>query len=118
VRSAPLHGAVGELGIVARNDEVAGRGDHQAAHDAVALDLGDGGLGQVAPAHGVLEEALPQAPVLALEAGLQRRLLLVFHLLRTAEVVARREMLARTGQDDDPHRLVIDGAQEGIVELI
>ena len=97
---------------------VAGRRDHHAAHDAVALNLGDGGLGQVAPAHGVLEEALPDAPVLALEAGLERRLLLVRHLLRAAEIVAGREMLAGAGQDDDPHRLVVDGAQEGVVELL
>ncbi len=115
--AAPLHGAVGELCIVAGNDEVAGRRDHHAAHDAVALDLGDGGLGQVAPAHGVLEEALPQPAILALEAGLERRLLLVLHLLRAAEVVAGREMLAGAGQDDHPHRLVVDRAQEGVVEL-
>ena len=110
MRAAPLHGAVGEQRIVAGDDEVAGRGDHHAAHDAVALDLRDGGLGQVAPAHGVLEEALPEAPILALEPGLERRLLLVLHLLRAAEIVAGREMLAGAGQDDDAHLVVVDGA--------
>ena len=114
--AAPLHGAVGELGILAGHDEVAGRGDHQAAHDAVALDLGDGGLGNIAPAHGVLEEALRQAPVLVAE-SLDRMFLLVFHFLRAAEVVAGREVLAGAGQDDDAHRLVLRGGDEGVVEL-
>ena len=118
MRAAPLHGAVGEQRIVAGDDEIAGRGDHHAAHDAVALDLGDGGLGQVAPAHGVLEEALEDAPILALEAGLERRLLLVLHLLRAAEVVAGREMLAGAGQDDDAHLVVVDCRREGVVELL
>src|SRR5690348_2489155 len=55
--------------------------------------------------------------MLALEAGLERRLLLVLHLLRAAEIVAGREVLAGTGQDDDAHRVVGDGSLEGIVEL-
>src|SRR5262249_25624570 len=80
-------------------------------------DLGDGRLGQVAPAHGVLEEALPDAAVLTLEARVQRRLLLVLHLLRAAEIVPGREVLAGAGEDDDADRVVGDRPLEGIVEL-
>ena len=115
--AAPLDGAVGELRVLARNDDVAGRGDHHAAHDAVALDLRDGGHRQVAPAHRVLEEALGEAPVLVAE-SLDRILLLVLHLLRAAEIVPGREMLAGAGQDDDPHVVVVDRRREGMVEFL
>ena len=118
VAAAPLHGAVSELGVLARDDDVAGRGDHHPAHDAVALDLGDGRLGQVAPAHRVLEEAFPEAAILAPEAGLERRLLLVLHLLRAAEIVPGGEMLAGAGQDDYPYVVVLHPRGEGIVELL
>src|SRR5262249_41376100 len=38
-------------------------------------------------------------------------------LLRAAEVVTRREMLAGASQDDDAHLVIVDGRRKSVVEF-
>src|SRR3954465_3915363 len=55
--AADTHGdhGIAELRIVTRDDEIAGPGQHQDAGDALAVNLCNGRLGEVAPAPGDLE---------------------------------------------------------------
>ncbi len=110
---------VGELGVVGGDDEVAHGRQHQTGRNAAALHGGDGRLAEVVDAHAavvvhrllVLELAfgrLPQGdpgvgPVTADQC---------------LEVMARGEVLARTGQDHDPDRVVRVGQVEGGIELV
>jgi hypothetical protein len=121
---AHLDDGVGEHGVVAGDNEVADPGEHEAAGDALALDLGDGGLGDVAPAAAHAEvdllfdghvafgalfvELAPGAD--GGVAGEGRA--------AAAEVVTGGEVGAGAGEDDDLDRLVGGGLIEGGVQVV
>src|SRR5207237_1951505 len=85
---------------------------------AVAMDLGERDLAQVAPTLGVAEVILPFVD----PATLRRRLLgpvalAVSAAVRGAEVVAGREGRAEPAEDYHPHVVVGLGLEEGRVQV-
>ncbi|MDT4794019.1 hypothetical protein FQZ97_265560 [compost metagenome] len=123
---AHADGVVHEPRVVRGDDQVARPGQHQATGDAFALHLRDGRLGNVAPALAQADVDLLLAGHLRLGAGATEtapgadRLPLVHGSCRVflAELVARREVRAVGGEDDDLDLLVGAGAVEGVVQFV
>ncbi len=115
-----------EEGVVSRDDEVADPGEHQTASYTAALHGGDGGLGNVAPAPAHADVDLVFARVEEFGARLvgvirQEELAIPTfgHITAgRADVVTGGEVLASSGQDNGPDRIVVDGAAERGVERI
>ena len=118
VRASPADGSVREARVLRRHDEVAGGGEYQPAHDAVALHLRDGGLGKVAPAQGGGDMLIPPARVCAGDAVGIRPAFAVGELLRAAEIVSRREMLPRARHDHHADGFIVRRARQRRVELL
>src|SRR5215470_12387095 len=72
--AAHAHGndGIAELGIVARHDEIAGPGQHQAAGDAFAMHFRDRRFSQIAPAAGDLQIDFLLAREAAMRVGLSK----------------------------------------------
>ena len=92
--------------------------EHPATEDAQALHLRDGRLVEIAPSERVVEEHLARARVLAAHALGKRAARLVLLLLGRAEVVARAEIVAGAGEDDDADVVVGVGLVEGGVHFL
>ena len=107
-----------EAGVLGGDDQVHGGGDHPAAVDADALDGGEGRLGQVAPAQGVLDVPVPRALVHADHAAGVGPGLAVGELLGGADVVAGGPVLAAAEQDGDADVVVGHRLGEGGVEFL
>ncbi|MNE46892.1 hypothetical protein D3C80_1412620 [compost metagenome] len=125
---AHRHGVVHEQRVFRSDDQVARPDQHQAAGDALALHLGDGRLGDVAPALGKADVDFLFTRHLRLDGGggatkaakgpdslPLRHGLCGVHL---GNIVACGEMLAVGRQDDHLDVIVAVGAVHGSVELI
>ena len=102
-------------GVVRCVDDVHGTGNDPAAENAVALHGGDGGLGNIAPTHGLVYELLAGVVEAAAQACLQRALFTIRLLVRRAQVVAAGEVLAGTEQGDNVYLPVLGCTAEGFV---
>src|SRR5262245_53592504 len=69
VGAAPAHGAVREKRVLGGYNQVAAGREHETAHDAVALHLGDGGLRHVTPAETGLDIEIREALEVLRDAG-------------------------------------------------
>ncbi len=120
------HHRIAELGIVAGDDQVAGPGEHQPAGDAAALNLGDGRLGEVAPAAGDLQVDFLLAGKAAVRVRLieaappadRRKILAGLVLARGAQVMAGGEVRVGAGEHDDLDGVVLHRAVEGGVQVV
>ncbi|MNG07286.1 hypothetical protein D3C84_905790 [compost metagenome] len=102
---------VAEEGIVGSDHHVAHVGHHEAAGNAGALHLGNGGLGKVPDAQGVTQVVLafPQ-PVL-----FGREVAALFHAIH--QVMAGGEVLALGADDDHANGIVSLGAVQCVIQF-
>src|SRR3954452_5675060 len=126
--AADTHGAHGiaELRIVAGDDEIAGPGQHQAAGDALAVNLCNCRLGEVAPAPRDLEIDLLLAGEAAMSIRFseaapisdRRKIYARFILAAGPQVMARGEVRAVAGENDHLDRVVLHRLIKGGVEIV
>ena len=109
---------IAELGVVGGDDEVAGPAEHETAGDGLAVDGGDGGLGDVTPALAQAEVELRLPPVAV---GGALPVLGVVGApplgLLAANVVAGGEVRSVGLEDDDLDLFVLLAHAPGLVEL-
>ena len=122
--AAHTHGddRIHEAGVVAGDDEITDPGQHQTAGDALAMDHGDGGLGQIPPTAAHAEENLLFEAIAAVHAAFPRRLPGahegVFELAEALEIVTGGEVRAFAAQQHHLDLLVLRGLVETGVQII
>ena len=123
---AHRHNGIAELGVMARDDQVAGPGQHQPAGNALAVDFRDRRFCQIAPAPCDLQVDLLLARETAVGIGFGeaapisdwREIDARLVLAGRPQIVTGREMRAIAGEDDDLDRIVLHRLVEGGVEVV